>query len=166
MTFNAKSLLHRVLRYLGIDVVRWYKVPENTLLGLTEFDIHTVLDIGANIGQSARIYGRIFPNALIYSFEPLPKVYESLEKWAQRQSGKARALNVALGDHTGPIEIKEHVDFSPSSSFLEATHHSTELFPETSRQRVVQVNMARLDDIAADLEIEPGNPDKNGCARV
>ena len=140
---------------MGIDIVRWYKVPENTLLGLKEHDIRTVLDIGANTGQSARYYRQVFPNALIYSFEPLPTAYGELNAWAQTQNGKARALNVALGDYNGTMVMKEHADFSPSSSFLERTSHSVALFPQTSRQKDVQVNMARLDDIAKDLEINP-----------
>lgn len=156
MTISAKSVLHRLLKYSGVDIVKWYKVPENTLLGLTEYDIRTVLDIGANSGQSARFYRQVFPNALIYSFEPLPAAYKELDEWAQRQKGKARALNLALGDHTGRMIIKEHVDFPPSSSFLESTRHSIALFPQTSRQQDVQVKMARLDDIVMDLEIEPG----------
>lgn len=155
MTNNANLFLHRLLQYFGMDIVRWYKVPENTLLGLTKYDIRTVLDIGANTGQSARFYRRAFPNALIYSFEPLPAAYKELDEWARRQNGKVRALNIALGDHTGPMIIKEHVDFSPSSSFLKSTHHSTVLFPQTSCQQDTQVNMARLNDIAKDLEIEP-----------
>ncbi len=101
MTFNLRSVLHGVLRYFGVDVIRWYKAPESTLLGLTEYDIRTVLDIGANIGQSARFYRQTFPKARIYSFEPLPAVYESLDAWAQRQNSKAKALNIALGGPYG-----------------------------------------------------------------
>ncbi len=155
MTMNAKGFLHRVLRWAGVDITRWYKVPENTLLGITEYKICTILDIGANTGQSARFYRQTFPSAIIYSFEPLPTVYAKLNEWAQDQNGKVRALNVALGDHNGTMAMKEHVDFSPSSSFLERTQRSTELFPQTVRQRNVQVNMARLDDIAEDLEMVP-----------
>jgi FkbM family methyltransferase len=155
VTNIAKSVFHQLLHYVGADIVRWSKVPENTLLGVVEYDIHTILDIGANIGQSARFYRQVFPNAFIYSFEPLSAAYKELDEWAQSQNGKVRALNVALGDHDGPMAIKEHVDFSPSSSFLESTRYSTILFPQTSRQKDVQVNIARLDDVAKDLEIKP-----------
>ena len=156
MTITVRTVLHQILQYMGIDIVRWYKVPENTLLGLKEHDIRTVLDIGANTGQSARFYRQVFPNALIYSFEPLPIAYAELNAWAQTQNGKVRAVNVALGDHDGAMVMKEHADFSPSSSFLERTPHSVSLFPQTSRQKDVQVNMARLDAVAKDLEIKPG----------
>ena len=155
MTITVRSLLHQILQYLGVDIIRWYKVPENTLLGLREYDIRTVLDIGANIGQSARLYRQVFPNALIYSFEPLPVAFKILDAYAQSQNGKVIALNVAIGDHDGPRIIKEHIDFSASSSFLERTNHSIELFPQTMNQSDVQVNMARLDNISKELEIEP-----------
>lgn len=153
---TIKLFLHQLLRTVGIDIVRWYKVPEQTLLGVTEFKIGTILDIGANIGQSSQYYRRIFPDAQIYSFEPLPGVFAELDTWAQTQNGKVRAINVAVGDHNGVMTMKEHVDFSPSSSFLERTSHSTELFPQTSSQKEVQVTMVRLDVIAENLEINQG----------
>jgi FkbM family methyltransferase len=156
MTFTVSFILHRLLQYLGVDIIKRYKIPENTLLGLTKYDIHTILDIGANIGQSARFYTKIFPNALIYSFEPLPAVYSELDKWAQGQKGKVRALNFALGDHNGQMEIKEHIDFTPSSSFLESTSHLVALYPQTTRKKDTLVNITRLDDISKDLDIEPG----------
>ena len=154
MTLIVKSALHRFLKAWGIDIVRWHKAPENTLLGLTEVDIRTVFDIGANIGQSARFYRQMFPDARIYSFEPLPAAYSQLYRWSLGQNGKVQALNVALGDRTGPMKMKEHVDYSPSSSFLESTNLSHAVFPQTSRQQDTQVEMFRLDDIAKDLKIE------------
>ena len=156
MTISARSVLHQILKYMGVDIIRWYKVPENTLLGLTECNIRTVLDIGANVGQSARFYRQVFPDAMIYSFEPQLNAFAELEKWTQSQNGKAKALNIALGDHDGMMTFKQHVDFSPSSSFLERTRHSAALFPQTSRQKDVQVNVARLDEIAKSLELNAG----------
>lgn len=154
MKSSIRQFLHRSLHHAGLDIIRWNKVPENTLLGLIEYDINTVLDIGANIGQSARFYRQIFPKALIYSFEPLMVAFKVLNEWALRQDGKARAFNIALGDKDGMITMKEHVDFSPSSSILVRTHHSTELFPQTSHQKDVQVNMVRLDEIVKEFEIK------------
>ena len=39
-----------------------------------------ILDVGANIGQSIDYYKNIFPNSLIYSFEPQSKIYQKLLK--------------------------------------------------------------------------------------
>ncbi len=118
---NIKFFLHGLLRLLGVDIVRKNKVPESTLLGLLDFDIHTVLDIGANIGQSARSFRKLFPEAMIYCFEPLPLVFSQLNDWTQSQNSKVVAFEVALGEENKPMIMKEHVKFSPSSSFLEST---------------------------------------------
>ncbi len=155
MVAKFKQFLHKLLRIVGIDIIRWYKIPENTLLGLTRLEISTILDIGANIGQSSQYYRRIFPKAQIYSFEPLPAVFTQLDTWAQTQNGKVRAINVAVGDRNGLMTMKEHVDFSPSSSFLERTSHSTVLFPQTTSQKEIQVTMVRLDDIVDTVELHP-----------
>ena len=155
MELFIKNLLHKLLRTIGIDFVRWNKNPDNTLLGLTKYDISTVLDIGANVGKSARQYRQLFPDALIYCFEPLPHICAELNEWAQTQNGKVKALNMALGDQGGVMTMKEHVDYSPSSSFLVRTQHSTELFPQTSEQKDVQVNIALLDEVAKEMELVP-----------
>ena len=96
MELFIKNLLHKLLRTIGIDFVRWNKNPDNTLLGLTKYDISTVLDIGANVGKSARQYRQLFPDALIYCFEPLPHICAELNEWAQTQNGKVKALNMEL----------------------------------------------------------------------
>ena len=38
----------------------------------------TIVDVGANEGQSARRFAKIFPNAHIFSFEPASTNYEQL----------------------------------------------------------------------------------------
>jgi len=118
--------------------------------------MHTVLGIGANVGSSARVYCQVFPKATIYSFEPLPSAFSQLEEWARGQNGSVIAVNAALGDREGEATFKQHVDFSPSSSFLERTAHSTTFFPQAARQMDVQVKMFRLDDVAQGLKIVPG----------
>ena len=61
-----------------------------------------ILDVGANIGQSIDYYKNIFPNSLIYSFEPQSKIYQKLLKkkkyikifsYSIRQLAQKRKLN-------------------------------------------------------------------------
>jgi FkbM family methyltransferase len=40
----------------------------------------TVLDVGANVGQTARELSRAFPAARVYSFEPVPTTFEQLKR--------------------------------------------------------------------------------------
>jgi|SRR5215469_4636253 len=41
-------------------------------------DARVIFDVGANVGQTARTYRRLFPSSQIWSFEPFPSTYESL----------------------------------------------------------------------------------------
>jgi hypothetical protein len=41
-------------------------------------DAKMIFDVGANVGQTAKTYRRLFPSAEIWSFEPVPASYESL----------------------------------------------------------------------------------------
>lgn len=47
---------------------------------LTKKSIKIIFDIGANIGQTATKYRKLFPAAQVYSFEPCPKVFDALSK--------------------------------------------------------------------------------------
>src|SRR2546421_123255 len=57
----------------GIRIVRYEEYG-----WLKKSNIQTVVDIGANEGQFARLAAELFPAARILSFEPLPDVYERL----------------------------------------------------------------------------------------
>ena len=46
--------------------------------------VRTVLDVGANIGQSAIPFSDKFPNATVYSFEPTRATYDRLAKNTER----------------------------------------------------------------------------------
>ena len=59
-------------------------------------NIKTVLDIGANVGQSALEYAERFCNATIYSFEPVSTTYEKLAS-ATRHIERVHCFRVAMG---------------------------------------------------------------------
>ena len=78
-----KSLIIKLLRYFGYKISR----IEN-FIDLSSSDIIKTLfkkkdeiiifDVGASVGQSTKLYRRIFPNSLIYAFEPFPEAYKFL----------------------------------------------------------------------------------------
>jgi FkbM family methyltransferase len=150
-----KYISHLLFRLLGFDVIRYYKNTYNTLLGLKKYPIKTILDIGANIGQSAKIYRGIFPDATIYSFEPLPDIYDQLKIYSHTQNGKIIPINIALGDQREDKLMYEGINFSPSSSFLLITDISKNLFPQTEniQEKIVRVDC--LDNIAENLSLIP-----------
>jgi FkbM family methyltransferase len=52
--------------------------PERRLAHLVRTERPTVLDVGAHIGQSNRLFRRLFPDATIRSFEPDPDSFAAL----------------------------------------------------------------------------------------
>ena len=149
-----RHLVKMALARAGIDIRRLEENPAHNLLGLRRLGVRTILDIGANEGQFAREALKRFPQARVYSFEPLPSAFAQLASWA---SGVDRVtpINVALGDCDTEMTINLHSDHSPSSSLLKRTDLSVELYPFTAAQKSVTVPVRRLDNLAAELSLEP-----------
>lgn len=56
-----------------------------------------VFDVGANIGMFAAYIAKIYPDAKVFSFEPLPPIYAALKANIERNmTPKVKAFNVGL----------------------------------------------------------------------
>jgi FkbM family methyltransferase len=127
-----------------IELENPYELWKRQMGWLTEFNLATVLDIGANTGQFASCISRLLPTAKIYSFEPLPDCFEQLQiNMANAENFKA--FNVALADRTGVLDFERN-EFSPSSSFLKMADLHRDAFPYTSNSNTITVTTQRLDD--------------------
>jgi FkbM family methyltransferase len=121
-------------------------------LWLRKMEIKTILDIGANTGQFAKRIHEIFPDASLYSFEPIRDCYEELVSNFKGVE-KFRAFNLALGNETGKLEIHRS-EYSPSSSILPmGTLHKTS-FPFTQNEIIEEINVVKLDDLDTEIEIQ------------
>lgn len=140
-----KTTVKRIFKYFNLNI-SWIKnAPEITLLGLVQRPIKTVIDIGANTGQFARYISTIFPDVIIYSFEPLPSEFIILKNWALRQRGRVIAINSALGSQTENIIMNLHVDHAVSSSILKTSQVAETLYPMTNKQKEIVVHQTTLD---------------------
>lgn len=113
----------------------------------------TILDVGANIGQFALAAAFHFPDASIYSFEPLPNAFSEL---LENISGKDRikAHNCALGDKNGQIPFySNHYSRLSSSRQIDSTNdHPRYCERRTTR---IDVKVVRLDELIETLNVEP-----------
>ncbi|MGJ5675438.1 MAG: FkbM family methyltransferase [Nostochopsis sp.] len=116
-----------------------------------DFNISTVLDIGANVGQFAVTINKVLPKAKIYSFEPLPECFDKL-KARMVNVEKFSGFNLAIGEETGELDF-EFNNFSPSSSFLKMNNLHQQEFPETKKSQIVKVKVERLDAIVEEVDI-------------
>jgi FkbM family methyltransferase len=103
---------------------------------LGALDVTTVVDIGANKGQFALFASGLFPNAMIYSFEPLVEPAARLRKVLGE---RVKLFETAIGttDQKATIYVSRRDD---SSSLLPITKQS-EVFPgtELKEKRIIRV---------------------------
>lgn len=149
-----RGLLKQTLRRLGWDLVRAASQPSQSWLGLRRLPIHSVVDVGANLGQFARRALDAFPQAHIHSIEPLPEAFAALSRWAGTTGGRVSVFNLAIGDSSGgEVEMFHHIAHSASSSLLRTTALTEAYFPQTGAQSTIRVPLRTLDDTLAGLEL-------------
>jgi FkbM family methyltransferase len=115
----ASSLKARAETVTGCRIYR-NSLPQGTDLAADigrsfgRENIRTVFDVGANVGQSALEYLEIFPQATIYSFEPIRATYDKLRA-ATGAHPRIRAYHCAMGAQKGIGKIYVASDSRKSS---------------------------------------------------
>jgi FkbM family methyltransferase len=149
--YYAKKFVKFFINKFGYEIISINRSPSHNLLGLKNYSIRSIIDVGANSGQFAKAAMLFFPEAEIYCFEPLPDVFQQLIGWANKQSGKVKTFNVALGESKGISEIFFHKDHNYSSSLLRTTVYSKSIYPQMNRQVPLVVNITTLDSVMNDM---------------
>jgi FkbM family methyltransferase len=119
---------------------------------LKRLGVKTVLDVGANTGQFARVAHIVFPDARIYSFEPLPSCLNQLND-RMKDVERFQSFGSAIGSKDERITIHESAS-SPSSSILPMTRNHTEAFPWSEGGRDVEVELRRLDYFLPKMQLD------------
>jgi FkbM family methyltransferase len=82
----VKSTLQRSAGALGFRLYRATSVPFGVdwLADVRHFPegrrVRVAIDVGANVGQTALALGTVFPEADVYSFEPIESTFEALRR--------------------------------------------------------------------------------------
>jgi FkbM family methyltransferase len=129
------------------------RLAESTQLGLTEIAFGTIIDIGANEGQLALTYAKLFPLAQIHCFEPTPEIFMTLRENTAQFGGKITAHNFAVGDQKGTLTFNLLPNLHAASSLLSATKLTNDLYPKTGTIRKIDVQVVRLDDYLKEARI-------------
>jgi FkbM family methyltransferase len=144
---TPKTVIKSLLKQTGFELV---KLPgrtlENRMKLLRTQGINLVLDAGANIGQYAGLLREIGYDQRIVSFEPLSAAYATLKAAADKDPNW-EAVNVALGDMDGEIEINIAGGSSTSSSILDMLPAHTDIKPESAYVGKEPVSIYRLDTL-------------------
>lgn len=153
----CRSAVRSVVRPLGFDVVRYQSTDDHieAIRAATgSRTVRTILDVGANIGQTAFEFQRRFPRATIHSLEPFAEAFAELE----RRSGETRSIvphRIALGECDRPAVLYVNTE-SVTNSLLPSAPGAEERQPQGAGEPLgaVEVQVRRLDSFCRDLAIE------------
>lgn len=150
---SIKLIVARMLRRIGIVASSFGSSPQGRIKRLLKtYDINTVLDVGANEGQFARMLRREagFKGAIV-SFEPMSKAFSLLERSA-RGDNNWKLFRCALGDSDQVMEINVAQN-SCSSSLLPAQATLHHVAPETTYVDKELVTVRALDNLCQELHL-------------
>lgn len=110
-----------------------------------------VVDIGANRGQFALLSRELFPDAKIYSFEPLATPAHIFNKLFT-SDGRVKLYNYAIGDRNADVTI--HVsNQDDSSSLLPISSLQNKTYPGTYEVSQETIKEATLDTLLSEDDI-------------
>lgn len=147
---NINLMVKQLLRKVGLEVKLYnFLNAEEPLLKklIKDFDIQTVIDVGANEGQYAESLLDNNYKGRIYSFEPISKPWEILSKKAARFS-QWKPVHSAIGskEETLSINVSENI---VSSSIYKVAQKSLDAEPATRIVREEKVRVTTIDNFFA-----------------
>jgi FkbM family methyltransferase len=135
----------------------WFSLPSSDPFASSPELQHpppnTVIDIGGSHGQFAKEILRVFPGAMIYSFEPIPECFAEISQLAAGHNN-LHSIQLALSDHEGERDLYVS-HFRDSSSLQEMLPTHTEAWPHTEIEKRITVQVAQLDEVASRLDLKP-----------
>jgi len=147
-----KKPIKQLARSLGIDLKR-YNVQTSEAAKMQRLlayhNIDLVFDVGANIGQYAKLLRELGYSGRIVSFEPLSSAYSQLKAVSKKDPLWEIAPQAAIGNQEGEIVINIAGN-SYSSSALPMLDAHLESAPESAYSGSETVKLSRLDTIAKD----------------
>jgi len=109
-----------------------------------------ILDVGANIGMFTLFVNHICSDVRVYSFEPIPSVYEVLKINTSIYAKSSRAFNFGLSDRSGT----EIFTFYPRASVMSGCYvdikEDKELFASTMDKDEIEYIENHMEDLLED----------------
>ena len=157
---KSKNVIQGTLRSVGLELVRWkpQSSPKAALVRmLAQHRIDTVLDVGANEGQYARLLRDLGFGGRIISFEPCAPAHKRLQQCARRDALWTIAPRGALGNQEGQIRLNVASNGGQSSSVLPMLEARKRAAPDAVYVGSDVVRITRLDRSASEHLAEAKN---------
>ena len=110
-----------------------------------------ILDVGANLGQSAKRFKAVFPSSVIHSFEPSRETFALLQQTIANEEN-IFAWQCALGSSVGEQLFRENIE-SDMSSFLELSKAGWGEVKQQEKVAVTTVDQFLADHSIAKIDI-------------
>lgn len=155
-----KKIRSFIQNKLGYWFYKSKHLPIGTDIGIDlskklNFPIKTIVDVGANIGQSAIYYRELFPESSIYCYEPIPAIYEQLKQLSNSDPA-IHTFQKGVGAAIGELEIVLLEDsLSQQHSFHKTAGDSdkTVSVPITTIDEIIRENgLQTIDLLKVDTE--------------
>ena len=146
---SIKHFVRRCLWRVGLDVRRFDPRSSEVSQLVRQLAVHqidVVFDVGANIGQFAKILRDARFTGRIVSFEPSIAAHSALSKHARRDANWIIAPRMALGDHDGTTTLHLSGN-SASSSILPMLPSHMSAAPESRYIGSETVDLRTLDRV-------------------
>lgn len=111
-----------------------------------------VFDVGANVGQTVDFYRSVYPEAKIYSFEPIPITFATLQEHCRSMNG-VNCFNIAFGERKETMAIRVLDDATSVMNSL-SNEFQDNLKKESSNFKEVSIEVETLDDFVSQHQIE------------
>ena len=153
MNTVLKRAIQSAARSLGYRVVPRDRDAMTLKTYLDRLPIRTVLDVGANNGDTSRGWLATYPQAHVHSIEALDRYLPQLNSLAGSSNGRLTVWPYAASDEAGRVTFLEHEDHPSSSSLLPGTETSHQMLPFTRKERALTVDAVRLDALFAERHV-------------
>ena len=141
-----KKFLKTGLRRLGYNVINHDRFGIDVETDLARFarqqPLRTIFDVGGNFGQTALHYVTKFPEATVFTFEPVPTSYTRLCQ-STRHHPRIKSHNVAVGDTEGVAKLR----IAPAAG-------SNSLLPSKATIGSIDVQIIKLDSFGVENHID------------
>ena len=141
---------------------------------LPKYRPDTIIDVGANIGQSARKFIEWFPHSMIYCFEPVSSTFSDLTKNLCQYSN-IRCFQLALGKLQGKGKMRvdgsslgasmlKADDIPPGATIEQVDLTTLDKFCE--QQRLGHISFLKIDTEGHDLDVLKGADNLLGNQKI
>ena len=142
----------------AVAAVRWPKFSVTSYRLVTRLAAQgvrprTVIDVGANVGQFAVAAAKLFPQAAVHAFEPVPETADRLRANV-RSLDRVTVYPLALGPRAARADIRVN-RHSHSSSLLPLAALHRKAFPDAEELGRIEVEVSTLDHVLGGLDLAP-----------